>query len=249
MLALASLIRAFPALVLITTIMPAIAWLCSDTWRNKTIPSLRRIWEKQQGLVKLSIGAASTVIAGIGISSLVYGWSSWQTWWFKVSTLEGGAHSNLECLKMIMSFDPMTIYHYIFCQDPYLDWDTFTTNWAHPPFAFYVVALGFIVLAIRASANLPPFKAALTGLILLPIIFCQTNYYMHSFILLALLGVSDSYIYIILLGLCIAQFATTFITDESLHFYVASEFLLLTYAVILVRLNLQIPRKNTTDDI
>jgi len=85
------------------------------------------------------------------------------------------------------------------------------------------------VLAMRSR---PLEQAAFAGLILVPVVFYAANYYIHVVCLLPLivrerraapgespLNPTDGWIWLTLLGLCVAQYWTVLVTDTPLHFH------------------------------
>ena len=110
--------------------------------------------------------------------------------------------------------------------------------------AFYVFGV-----ALAARRRLLE-QAAISGLILVPVLFYAANYYIHVVCLLPLLAlerratrgerpyvsVTDGWIWITLLGLCVAQYWTVLVEDMPLHFYLATVLLFGALTAIVVAL-------------
>jgi hypothetical protein len=116
--------------------------------------------------------------------------------------------------------------------------------------ALYAGAILFYVLAVVLSARRRPLEqAAILGLILIPVVFYAANYYIHIVCLLPLLAVerrapgeagplslTDSCIWLALLGLCAAQYYTVLVADMPLHFHLSTVLLFAALTVIVVAL-------------
>jgi hypothetical protein len=96
---------------------------------------------------------------------------------------------------------------------------------------FYVVSV-FMICRKRSLE-----QAAVLGLALVPVVFYAANYYLHTVCLLPLiaaerrgpeqatqgrLSAADSWVWVILLGLCTAQYWTVLVSDLPLHFHLST---------------------------
>jgi hypothetical protein len=92
-------------------------------------------------------------------------------------------------------------------------------------------------------------RASIAGLILIPVVFYAANYYIHIVCFLPLLAVerrvrgeaggaplsaSDAGVWLILLGLCVAQYWTVLVTDLRLHFHLATVLLFAALTAIVI---------------
>ena len=254
LLAMASLIRAFPAFLLITFTFPAIAWAYQFYKEEERLPKWADIREAQWPLVQVARSAAITVGAALVLTSLFLGPSSWLQWWHKVNLLERDPHTNHESLRMLLSFDLSAVPQALFGDEQGLDWGQgLIRHWeARQP--IFVLLIATAVIAVFAAARKRrEHQAAILGLILVPVILSPANYYCHAFFLLSLVVVArersttgklrihpvskrDAWIWAILLGLCVAQYRTVLVNDLGLHFLMSGTFMLLSYAAILALL-------------
>jgi hypothetical protein len=265
LLAMASLIRAFPAFTLITLSFPALGWAYSFYEEHKRLPKWSDIREAQGPTLQVAKSAAITVVSAAVIAAIVLGPKCWPQWWHKVNLLERDAHTNHESLRMFLSFDPTLVLQALTGSEPPVDWGQVNRNWQiHQPIFILVVVLG--LLAIFAAARRRKLhQAATLGLILIPLVLSPANYYCHVFFLLCLVAIErergssgkprlhpvskrDAWIWATLLGLCVAQYRTVepFVRDLGLHFLMSATFMLLSFAVILALL---LRKKRRQDDI
>ncbi len=268
LLAMASLIRAFPAFTLITLTFPALGWLYSFYDERKRLPRWSEIREAQGPTLKVAKSAAITVVSAVVAAAIVLGPMSWPRWWHKVNLLERDAHTNHESLRMFLSFDPTLVLRSLTGTDVPVDWSNVNRNWQiHQPIFVLLVALG--VLAVFAAARTRKLhQAATLGLILIPLILSPANYYCHVFFLLCLVAIErergstgklrlhpvskrDAWIWATLLGLCVAQYRTVepFVRDLGLHFLMSATFMLLSFAVILALLLHKKRRRDEVEEV
>ena len=254
LLAMASLIRAFPAFTLITFTFPALAWAYQFYIDEERLPRWADIQEAQESVIKVARAAAITVGAALVLTTIFLGASCWPQWWHKVNLLERDPHTNHESLRMFLSFDLTAVPQALFGNEPQLDWGQgLMRNWeAHQPLFVLLVAIS-IIAVFAAARRRRPHQAAILGLILVPVLLSPANYYCHAFFLLSLVVVArerstsgkprihpiskrDAWIWAVLLGLCVAQYRTVLVNDLGLHFLMSGTFMLTAYAVILVLL-------------
>lgn len=267
MLAMASLIRAFPALTLVTFLFPALAWVYAFHQDEKRWPKWADIVDAQSPVIKVAKAAAITVGVAVVVSSVMLGPSSWPEWLHKVRLLERDAHTNHESLRMFLSFDPTLVLQALTGPEPPTDWGSVNRNWANnQPIYVALVAAAFIAVFV-AVQHRKLHQAAVLGIILIPLVFSPANYYCHVFFLLCLLASEreystsgklrlhpvpkrDAWIWATLLGLCVAQYRTVepFVRDLGLHFLMSATFMLLSFVVILVLLLKFPPRRRVEND-
>ena len=254
LLAMASLIRAFPAFILMSATCPALAWLYGFYQDQKRLPRWAEILEHQEPIVKVTKAATITVASAVGLSALVLGPSCWPQWWHKVNLLERDAHTNHESLRMFLSFDLGTVPNALFGDEPPMDWGRgLIQNWqTHQPL-FAVLVAATVVAVFLAGSRRKMHQAAILGFILVPVVLSPANYYCHAFFLMCLVVLErertstgklklhpvtkrDAWIWAILLGLCVAQYRTVLVNDIGLHFLMSGTFMLTSFAAILVLL-------------
>ena len=269
LLAMASLIRAFPAFTLITLTFPAMAWAYTFYTDKQRIPRWPDIRKAQGPVLQVAKSATITVVSAFVLSTLFLGLRCWPQWWHKVNLLERDAHTNHESLRMFLSFDPTIVLSALTGPEPHMDWGQgLAQNWeAHQPIFVLLIALTIIGI-FMATQKLRLHQASVLGLILIPVILSPANYYCHVFFLLCLLSVErerntkgelrvhpvskrDAWIWATLLGLCVAQYRTVepLVRDLGLHFLMSGTFMLASYAVILLLLLYsRRPRRIEVDD-
>jgi hypothetical protein len=111
----------------------------------------------------------------------------------------------------------------------------------------FVVGCIFYVGAVAIGARgRRPEQIAMLGMVLLPVLFYPANYYIHFMWLLPMivieqsssadrpLRVQDAWVWICLLLLCGAQYWTTLVPDQSLHFYLGSVLLFAAFTAMLI---------------
>ena len=232
-LALSSLIRAFPAITIVTACMPALWWL-GETWRaQRRPPTLREIVAAQQPVLRLLGAALGTAVLLVGLTTLEWSGAAWGDWFWKVAKLSADPHGNSVALRGLIA-----------------GWEGGHAQVLLARWALYAGAILFYVAAVVLSARRRPLEqAAILGLILIPVVFYAANYYIHIVCLLPLLVVerrspseagplslTDSCIWLSLLGLCAAQYWTVLVVDMPLHFHLSTVLLFAALTVIVVAL-------------
>ena len=226
-LALSTLIRAFPVVTLLTASFPAIWWLLEFHQREGRWPSFVELREAQRPLVRILSAAALTAVVLIAVTSLRWSLPAWFDWLAKVSKLNADSHGNSVALRNLLA-----------------GWEPGHHQLLVARWHLYAAAIAFYVgLTFLMARNKPLERAAILGILLVPVLFYAANYYIHVVCLLPLLAVehraragasaaaedapaplstSDAWVWIILLGLCVAQYWTVLVTDLPLHFYLAT---------------------------
>lgn len=223
-LALSTLIRAFPVVTLLTASFPALWWLFEFHGRERRWPSFVELREAQRPLLRIASAAALTALVLIAATSLRWSLPAWMDWLAKVSKLNADSHGNSVALRnLVAGWEPG--HHQLL-----------VARWP-----LYAAALAFYVgITFLMARHKPLDRAAILGILLVPVLFYAANYYIHVVCLLPLLAVerrtraagaeeapsplstSDAWVWIILLGLCVAQYWTVLVTDLPLHFYLAT---------------------------
>lgn len=226
-LALSTLIRAFPLVTLLTASFPALWWLLEFHRREHRWPSFVELREAQRPLLRILSAAALTALVLIAVTSLRWSLPAWLDWLAKVSKLNADSHGNSVALRNLLA-----------------GWEPGHHQLLVARWPLYAAAIAFYVgLTFLMARNKPLERAAILGILLVPVLFYAANYYIHVVCLLPLLAVerrahaggaaaaddaasplssSDAWVWIILLGLCVAQYWTVLVTDLPLHFYLAT---------------------------
>jgi hypothetical protein len=213
LLALAALIRAFPALALVGVGLPAAFRVVTRVWRARSWRELGPAVRAEQPLLRVALGAALALALGLLFAALVLGPSAWGAWFAKVAELESEPHPACVALRNLLA-----------------GWtDQSQLLRARWPLYAAVVA-GFCAVVGLLSRTLPPHRSAILALFLVPVVFYPANYYLHLVFLFPLLAAdqqepalatdsSGPLIWITLLLMCTAQYFTTLVSDLTLHFY------------------------------
>ena len=159
MLALATMIRAFPALALCGVAVPA-AWDLVQRRRERLAPTLRVLG-----------AAAATIILLFAISTALSPAGAWRDWLAKVHLLNAQGHASHVSLRSVIGGADHQARMLI----------------ARAPVFAAAVAL-YVIAVLVACRKQSLDRAALLGLSLVPIVFAPANYYIHFIFLLPMLG-------------------------------------------------------------
>ena len=233
-LALSSTIRAFPALTLVTACFPALWWLVEFWRRHERWPTRAEIWRDQQPLLRLLGGAAATALVLVLVTALRWSWPAWGDWFWKVEKLNADPHANSVALRGLIA-----------------GWEPGQYSLLRARWPLYTGLIAFYVLGLALAARRRLLEqAAISGLLLVPVVFYAANYYIHVICLLPLLAlerrathgdrphvsVTDGWIWLTLLGLCVSQYWTVLVEDMPLHFHLATVLLFGALTAIVVAL-------------
>jgi hypothetical protein len=224
----ATAIRAFPALALIGTLLPAAFWLVEYVWNERRLPSWKVLVTAQRPLLRIWIGAAAALLLLALASSLILSFRAWPSWFVKVNLLDADAHVNPVSLRTLIAGSGQDRAWMLDARMP----------------LFIALALALSGLVAVACRGKRPEQAAMFGLMLLPILLYPANYYLHLVCLLPLaarlrstegsLDATDAWLWALLLGMCAFQYFTVLVGDTRLHFYFASVLLITTLTVALI---------------
>ena len=232
LLAMSALIRAFPAITLLALGVPVADALIRQIRRKGALPSLSEIWEEHRWFFRAAIGATLCVAFWVLLSSSVLGFDAWPLWVKKISSFTSSPHVN------------------------HVGWLTVVAgslgNQAAVLSERIVLYVGGLLLyfglAIWNARRAPPHRAALLGILMMPVAMYPANYYIHFIFLLPLLvedvlslrkshaRKSAGLVWAICLGLCAAQFFTVRESELANHFYNASVLLMAAIFGILLAL-------------
>ncbi len=229
-LAFSALIRAFPAVALIALGVPVLHQLVVSTRQARRFPAWSEIWARHRWFFDTAMGAAVCVALSVLLSSMVMGWDSWPLWVEKISSFTASPHVNHISLLTVIAGSEGNQAEVL----------------AQRSVLFAASVALYFALAIWVAARGAPYRVALLGLMMMPVTMYPANYYMHFIFLLPLL-VSEVRVdqkrwpreagaktWILLLGICAAQYFTVRETNLSMHFYNASVLLMGGLLAILV---------------
>ncbi|HET8937173.1 MAG TPA: discoidin domain-containing protein [Polyangiales bacterium] len=210
LLALAALIRAFPALALVGVGLPSLWRVLERVWRARSWRELVPAVRAEQVLLRVAFGAAVALAVGLVFAQITLGSGAWSAWLGKVAELESAPHPACVALRNLIA-----------------GW----TDQAHilgARWPLYVAIVGsFCAVVGLVARNLPPERAAILALFLVPVVFYPANYYLHIVFLFPLLAPEPraqtdrdgALLWITLLLMCAGQYFTTLESDLTLHFY------------------------------
>jgi hypothetical protein len=237
LLGLASMIRAFPVVCLLGVCLPAL-WRCGERWREtRRAPGLRELLARERDTLRVLVGAAVIMLLAFAVTAVMFPLDVWGEWFAKVRQVESDPHPAIISLRNLVA-----------------DWrDQARMLAARWPvyaslLAFYTALCGL------AARRMRPEQAALLALTLVPVWLYPSNYYLHSVFLWPLLiaerssqlptqephstavSPAGARVWLCLLLMCTAQYASVLEPDLSLHFYLATLILFIALTQILVTL-------------
>ncbi len=231
-LGLSTLIRAFPALTLVAAAFPALWWVTEQRQTQGRWPTWRELSAAQRPIVRVLGAALATAVLLVGVTSLRWSFPTWVDWLAKVSKLNADAHGNSVALRnLIAGWEPG-------------HQQLLVARW--PLIAAGILLFGVGVLLSCRNKSLD--RACISGLLLVPVVFYAANYYVHIVCFWPLLAVerrraadgspplsnADAWVWLIMLGLCVAQYWTVLVTENGLHFHLATVLLFAAMAAILL---------------
>jgi hypothetical protein len=232
-LAMSTMIRAFPAITLVTAAFPALWWLYERRRAQGRWPSLSEIRSVQRPILRVLASALATALVLLAVTSWRWSLPAWTDWLAKVAKLNAESHGNSIALRGLIA-----------------GWQVGHAQLIQARWSLFVAGLVFFVgMVLLSSRQKSLERAAMSGLILIPVVFYAANYYIHMVCFLPLLAVerrlrknelaapvttADAWLWLIMLGLCVAQYWTVLVTDLPLHFHLATVLLFGALAAILV---------------
>lgn len=231
-LAMAALIRAFPAISLIALGVPVLYATLDKAKELGRGLTFKEIIEENRWFLDAVIGAAACVGAWVLFSSLVLGFDAWPLWVKKISSFTASPHVNHISLLTITAGS---------------EGNQALVLRERLPLHLGITG-AFVICTLWAAYKRPPHVAAMLGMLLMPVFMYPANYYDHFIFLLALL-VSEPHlaasraekeasgkVWIALLLLCSSLYMTVRITDLAVHFYNASLLLMAALGAVLIYL-------------
>ncbi len=216
LLANAAMIRAFPAVSVLFLVVPAVWWMVEVQKREGRLPAPRRILVEQAPLFRALAGAAVTVVALGLVSGLVFGFRhSWGDWSHKIAMHSVSPNVNHVGLRTLFAWDPDKTLRGL-SRSGGGDWaaEQIRTFQRRKPL-FVTAVAAFSLLAIGAARGRDLRQAALIGMMLIPIFFYPSNYYLHYvFVLPLLVDYSEeerarrlwALVSVVMLGVCVSEY-------------------------------------------
>ncbi len=230
LLAMSALIRAFPAVALLALGVPVLHAVLTDYHKEQKWPGAREFYRRHRWFFETALGATLCVVISVAASSLIMGGDSWPLWVKKISSFTASPHVNHISLLTVVAGSEGRQAEVL----------------AQRSVVFYALAALYFFLAAWVGARKKPHQAALLGIMMMPVFMYPANYYMHFIFLLPLLVGEVSSLkgrygreaagkaWMLLLGICAAQYFTVKETDLANHFYNASVILMVGLLGVLI---------------
>jgi hypothetical protein len=223
LLALAAMIRAFPALAVASLALPSLWGIWNFRAEKGRLPTFFEFRGANRDLERAWFGAVAVVVVLFLVTSLTFSFGAWEDWWNKVGLLTADPHGNHISLRSLIG-----------------GWEDNQWRVLRARLPLYLAAVaGFVALVVAAARGKRRDQAAVLGLILIPVLFYPANYYIHFVWLLPLLmtetseGVADICVPLSMLLLCAAQYFTVPVTPFGIHFYLATVLLFIALSALL----------------
>jgi hypothetical protein len=187
LLAGAAMIRAFPAVAVFYLVVPAGWWVYETYKREGKIPELKRILEEHRPTLRAIAGAAACVFVCFFVSGFFFGFHhSWVDWAHKITMHSSKPNVNHVGLRTLIQYSPSKTLNAL--NGTGLDWgvEQVHTLIARKPL-YGLAILVYSVLAVGALRGKDLRQASLIGLMMIPIYFYPSNYYLHYVFVLPLL--------------------------------------------------------------
>lgn len=239
-LAMSTMIRAFPILTLVTVSFPALWWLGEQRRAQRRWPTLAELRAAQGPTLRVLGSALITALVLLVVTSLRWSLPAWTDWLAKVAKLSADSHGNSIALRGLVA-----------------GWEVGHQQLLSARWPLLALGMLFFIGSVALMCRQKSLeRASIAGLILIPVVFYAANYYIHIVCFLPLLAVerrvsreaasaestpvsaADAWVWLILLGLCVAQYWTVLVTDLPLHFHLATVLLfgaLTAIVIVLVR--------------
>jgi hypothetical protein len=246
LLAGAAMIRAFPAIAVMFLVVPLLAWLIDSVQKERRLPDFRPLLTDFRPVFRALAGATACVLVLFLLSGLWFGFShSWGAWSHKISMHSVQPNVNHVGLRTLFQYHPGKTLNALARTGG--DWsiEQMRTFHVRRPLFFGTVAV-FSLLAFAACRRRDLRQVALIGMMMIPIYFYPSNYYLHYvFVLPLLIDYSEEdkrqrwlwgAISVIMLLVCVSEywgFADIGVDERYVQWSVG---LLVGYLVILVLL-------------
>jgi hypothetical protein len=243
LLALAGMIRVFPAFAIPGAGLPVLWWAIERVRATRRLPRWSELATEHRWYGRLLLGAGACCLVAIGASMLVLSPAAWVDWLEKLRLLSTVPHVNDVSLRALVS------------EVDSVQERVFETRWP----IFLAIGLGYAMLVLFAARARRPEHGAVLGLLLVPVVFAPSNYYLHLVFLVPLLAIerpragepansalepldrTGAWVCVLVLWMCAAQYVTVLASDPRLHFYYAT---LLYFAATVGVLTMSIAGRN-----
>jgi hypothetical protein len=221
LLALSTMIRAFPALAMVAAAIPTLWTLWEHRRAQGRLPPLAEL--RAEPIARVALGALVSTVGLFLFSVAVLPAGAWPEWLRKIAQLSADAHTNHISLRTLLAGAGGDQGELLRARAP----------------LFAAGAAAITILVALAARGKRIEQAAMLGLVLVPTYLYPANYYLHIVFLLPLVA-ADAVVWIALLGLCAAQYFTVLVGDKADHFYFAT---VLLFAAIFVVLGALVARQ------
>jgi hypothetical protein len=215
LLAGGAMIRAFPATSVFFLIAPLVLSVSDTVKRSGHAPDLQSIVREARPLLFTLAGAAGCVLVLFGLSTATFGFAhSWADWAHKISLHSVTPNVNHVGLRTLFQFSPSKTLHALSGTGE--DWsvEQVRTLASRRPL-YYAAVAAFTALAFVGARKRDLRQAALIGMMLIPIYFYPSNYYLHYvFVLPLLFDYSEEprqrqlwgLVSFVILGVCVSEY-------------------------------------------
>lgn len=216
LLAAAAMIRAFPAMAVFFLAIPALFWVIDRVQQDRKLPKLGEFLETQRGFVRAFVGATVCVVVLLVLSSAMFGFShSWGAWSHKIALHSVQPNVNHVGLRTLFQYHPARTLNALGRTGGDWSLEQMRTFHARRPL-FFAAVVFFSLLAFAAARGRDLRQVALIGMMMIPIYFYPSNYYLHYvFVLPLLVDYSEENekqrhlwgaIGVILLAMCVSEY-------------------------------------------
>jgi hypothetical protein len=242
LLGYAAMMRAFPALS-IALIGGALALELLRFVRSaRRLPTLAELRAEHRPALTALLSAFIVCGALFSLSVGLFGVKPWGQWAHKIEIHNQKSNTNHVGLRTALSFHPDRVPGKLAGPDPWLRWDEAQrSTFAERKPLFILAALAFIAAAIYACAGAPLERAAVLGLVLVPVLSYPANYYMHAIFILPIAAAALAtrrkiLAELVLFALCVVQYRTTLPMGGDMRFFWQSVILLSAIVLLLALL-------------
>ncbi|HEX4340405.1 MAG TPA: hypothetical protein VH062_31065 [Polyangiaceae bacterium] len=185
-LAGSAMIRAFPAISVFYLVAPLLM-VAYDRSRTKEPLELRKLIVASRPLLEMLAGAALCVAITFSLSTLAFGFShSWLDWAHKITLHSVTPNVNHVGLRTLIQFDPSKTIRALSQNGG--DWSVEQSRTFLARRPLYVLAIiAFTALSLAAARGRDLRQAALIGMMMIPVYFYPSNYYLHYVFVLPLM--------------------------------------------------------------
>jgi hypothetical protein len=162
-------------------------WLYETARRDGKLPGVRVILGEIQPLLRALVGATLCVLVLLVVSTAFFGFAhSWADWAHKIALHSVKPNVNHVGLRTLFQFSPSGTLRAL--SQTGGDWSVEQVATLRARRPLYVLAmLAFTALALLAARRRDLRQAALIGMMMIPIYFYPSNYYLHYVFVLPLL--------------------------------------------------------------